>query len=188
MANFYLAEPNRWGKSLIFFHKQEDCRTCEQVLQTAGVRCEVVTAQTDRMRQLDDFEAGRLDVLINMAILTEGFDCPELQTVFCRPSGKGPTVQMAGRVLRRHPDHPYKNVVQCAQTRHPMTKTAWAAEQYLWSENSWRMLKINKQINDVCRKMQSLLCHTRQALPDTIAKHRNANQPAFLRHGHRPES
>ncbi len=56
-----------------------------------GVSAEVVTATSDRERQIEDFEAGRTEVLLSMAILTEGFDCPSLQTVFCRPSSKGPT-------------------------------------------------------------------------------------------------
>ena len=32
--------------------------------------------------QLDAFRGGRLDVLMNCIVLGEGFDCPELKTVF----------------------------------------------------------------------------------------------------------
>ena len=56
-------------------------------------------------------------------VLTEGFDDPSLRTVWVRPSGKGPTIQMAGRVLRKFGDT-VKQVVQCRQTRHPFVKTA----------------------------------------------------------------
>ena len=38
-------------------------------------------------------------------ILTEGFDCPSLKTVFCRPSGKSCTVQMGGRDFREASQH-----------------------------------------------------------------------------------
>ena len=51
-------------------------------------------------------------------VLTEGFDDPTLQTVWVRPSGRGPTIQMAGRVLRKCGDM-VKQIVQCRETRHP---------------------------------------------------------------------
>ena len=95
------------------------------------MRAELVTAKTDRERQIADLAAGRVDVLVNMLILAEGFDCPSLRTVFCRPSGKLCTIQMCGRVLRKHPGLAFKQVVQCEQTRHPFPRTATPAEQYL---------------------------------------------------------
>ena len=64
---------------------------------------DVVSGDSDREAQLEAFRGGRLDVLSNCMMLSEGFDCPELKTVFCRPSCKGVTVQMGGRVLRKHP-------------------------------------------------------------------------------------
>ena len=105
---------------------------------------EVVTAKTDRERQLADFAAGRIRVLINMLILTEGFDCPSLKTVFCRPSGRGCTIQMGGRVFRKHPDLPRKQIVQCKATRHPFIRTAMADEQYVWADGQWRALTVNR--------------------------------------------
>ncbi|NND96622.1 MAG: DEAD/DEAH box helicase family protein, partial [Pirellulaceae bacterium] len=113
IANLLLSDPQRWGKSLVFFHRRNECDLLYLLLRQAGVSCEVVTASSNRERQIDDFAAGRVQVLINMAILTEGFDWPELQTVFCRPSGKGCTIQMAGRVLRTCHHVPVKQIVQC---------------------------------------------------------------------------
>src|SRR4051812_34203420 len=83
----------RWGKSLIFFHTLEQGRQCHRRLAELGFAAEVVTAQPNRERQLADFAAGRVDVMINMLLLSEGFDCPSLRTVFCRPSGKLCTIQ-----------------------------------------------------------------------------------------------
>ncbi len=104
VAWFFSRDRRRWGKSLLFFHRYDQCLKCQRLLAAEGVHAEIVTGHTDRERQLEDFAAGRTDVLINMAILTEGFDCPSLKTVFCRPSGKGCTVQMGGRVFRQHPE------------------------------------------------------------------------------------
>jgi superfamily II DNA or RNA helicase len=157
VANFYARDQERWGKSLIFFHRLEQCLECQKQLWEQGVRVEVVTASSDRERQIEDFETGRIDVLLSMAILTEGFDCPSLQTVFCRPSSKGPTLQMCGRVFRIHPEKKMKQIVQCAETRHPMTGTAEALEQYVWLEGAWKSLAKNSQIDAICQRMREMV-------------------------------
>jgi superfamily II DNA or RNA helicase len=171
VADAYADEPGRWGKTLVFFHTLRECRWCHARLRERGVRAEVVTAATDRERQIADFAAGRLDVLVNMLLLAEGFDCPAIKTVFCRPSGKLCTIQMAGRALRRHPDLPFKQVVQCEQTRHPFPRTAVPDEQYLLAakrddadggaaegvDGRWRSLKLNARLDAMTRRMQALI-------------------------------
>lgn len=175
VAECFLRERQRWGKSLMFFHRHEQCLECLALLKAAGVRAEVVTANTDRERQLDDFEAGRLEVLINMAILTEGFDCPSLRTVFCRPSGRSCTIQMAGRVLRKYVTEPVKQIVQCKRTPHPFIKTALAHEQYVWSTDGWRSLQLNEHIHEITKKVRGVLAQTNVELPKLITMHRAAN-------------
>ena len=177
VASCFLRERAKWGKSLMFFHRLNQCRACLAMLQGAGVRAEVVTAQTDRERQLDDFEAGRLEVLINMSILTEGFDCPTLRTVFCRPSGRSCTVQMAGRALRLHPSEPIKQIVQCKKTPHPFVKTSLAAEQYVWTDNGWRSLTLNQNIQAITQNVRGVLAKTNVELPRLVTVHRGANLP-----------
>lgn len=169
VAAAWLAEPDRWGRSLVFFRTVAECRACAAVLDAAGVPCEVVTATTDRERQIARFEAGGCTVILSMAVLTEGFDCPTLQTVFCRPSGRGPTVQMAGRVLRRAPGVPLKNVVQCSRTRHPFTATAPAAVQYVAAEQEggpaggWRSIGLNGRVEELSDRMLELLVEMSKA-------------------------
>lgn len=172
VARFYLAEPQRWGKSLIFFHRREQCDECLQLLRGAGVSADVVTAQSNRERQLDNFLAGRTDVLINMNILTEGFDCSELRTVFCRPSGRSCTIQMAGRVFRKHSQAPIKQIVQCKQTRHPMVKTALADQQFVWSDDRWQTLQVNRRIEAITETSRKLIARAHVALPKIVAAHR----------------
>lgn len=95
VAEAYLADTQKWGKSLMFFLTHQECLDCATILRNNGVRCDVVTGATDRNAQIDALEAGEVDVLINMFVLTEGFDCPDLRTVWVRDShNKGPTVQM----------------------------------------------------------------------------------------------
>lgn len=177
VARHYLSEPNRWGKSLVFFHRQDQCDECLELLQAGGVRADVVTGKSRRQRQLDDFAAGRTNVLINMNILTEGFDCPELRTVFCRPSGRSCTIQMAGRVFRKHPGEPVKQVVQCNQTRHPVVKTAMADQQFVWTADGWQSLTVNSQIEAITEVSRRLIARSQVELPKIVAAHRPRPAP-----------
>jgi superfamily II DNA or RNA helicase len=177
VAQCYAREMNRWGKSLMFFHRLEQCVACWEELATLGVRAEIVTAATDRERQLSDFADGRVEVLINMTILTEGFDCPSLKTVFCRPSGRGCTVQMAGRVLRKHDEHPFKQIVQCQKTAHPFQRTASAAEQYLWDGSRWRSLTVNAGIAAISQQARRLIASAQVELPKLVAASRTRSMP-----------
>lgn len=168
--------PEKWGKSLVFFHRRSECDDLQERLLGSGVSSEVVTATSDREKQLDDFAAGRLDVLINMAILTEGFDCPELKTVFCRPSGKGCTIQMAGRVLRSCHRVPVKQVVQCRSTPHPMLRTAMPTEQYLWTDDGWRSIHANKRLDEMSQAARRRIARADVNLPNLVAMHRGRSK------------
>jgi superfamily II DNA or RNA helicase len=172
VADFLVQDPKRWDKSLVFFHRQEQCVACCEKLAAAGMTAEVVTSKTDRERQLADFAEHRIDVLINMSILTEGFDCPALKTVFCRPSGRGCTIQMAGRVFRKHPELPRKQIVQCKKTRHPFVRTAMADEQYVWADGSWQALMLNREIAAISDRARNAIARAPVALPKLVAAHR----------------
>lgn len=157
VAATWLREPERFGRSLVFFRTIAECRACAAILAAAGVPCEVVTASSDRDAQIDRFERGDVRVILGVAVLAEGFDCPGLQTVFCRPSGKGPAVQMAGRVLRRAAGVPLKAIVQCRATKHPFTATATPAVQYVESDGVWRSIGLNDRVERATARMLELL-------------------------------
>jgi DNA repair protein RadD len=90
-------------------HAEHVCTAFEAV----GVNAEVIHGELnagDRRDLLARFRAGKIKVLINVAVLTEGFDHPPISCVILlRPSSyKSTMVQMVGRGLRPvHPDeHP----------------------------------------------------------------------------------
>ncbi|MEQ1508555.1 MAG: DEAD/DEAH box helicase family protein [Myxococcota bacterium] len=172
VAGLLSSDPDRWGSSLAFFHRRDECVDLAERLRAVDIPCDVVTATSPREQQLAAFEAGETRVLINMAILVEGFDCPTLKTVFCRPSGKGCTIQMAGRVLRRDRNQPFKQIVQCSETRHPMSKTAAPAEQYLWSPTGWRSLRANRHLDEITRRSLARIAATPVELPPIVRAHR----------------
>ena len=175
VAATWLREPARWGRSLVFFRTIAECRACAAILEAAGVPCEVVTASSDRDVQIDRFERDDVRVILGVAVLAEGFDCPGLQTVFCRPSGKGPAVQMAGRVLRRAADVPLKAIVQCRATKHPFTATATPAVQYVESDGGWRSIGLNDRVERATARMLELL--VRMSKDEEGTKARKAGKP-----------
>tara|TARA_R110000824_G_scaffold69216_1_gene178348 strand:+ start:587 stop:2263 length:1677 start_codon:yes stop_codon:yes gene_type:complete len=77
---------------------------CDEFVEQ-GVKAEVVTGETDknvRYNMLKDLEKGDLQVVVNVAVLTEGFDAPPVSCIILtRPcSYKATMVQMIGRGLR----------------------------------------------------------------------------------------
>jgi superfamily II DNA or RNA helicase len=165
VAEFIARDPARWGQSVCYFHTLPRCEEAARLLRAAGVRCEIVTGSSDRDEQLDRFRAGEVDVLLNCMVLAEGFDYPALKTVFCRPSGRALTIQMAGRVLRQHPELPVKQVVQCPKTRWPFGRTAAPDVQYVWSGGEWRTLTVNPDLERINVRTLQALARTEVKLP-----------------------
>jgi DNA repair protein RadD len=71
----------------------------------AGIEAGVVDSSresADNQSRLDDFKRGRIRVLCNVGMLTEGWDCPEVDCLLlCRPTmSPALYVQMVGRGLR----------------------------------------------------------------------------------------
>lgn len=175
VTSLYASDPGLWGKSLMFFADLAQCHEAKLLLDGHGVRCDVVTASTDREGQLAAFRDGNLDVLVNCMILTEGFNARDLRTVFCRPACRGLTVQMAGRVLRKYPGLPVKQVVQCQETPWPFTRTARPAGQFAWRDG-WRSLTPNSQINLVNGRVLRALAVARVEMPKGLVTGKQAKR------------
>lgn len=81
----------------------------EMVMQELGdVRARLITGETkadDRAAWIAQYKAGELDALVNVMVLTTGFDAPETDCIVCfRPTAStGLYVQMMGRGSRVAP-------------------------------------------------------------------------------------
>lgn len=89
---------------LVFTKYIEECQALSQHLPS----CAVVTGSTpkrEREEILDNFKAGCIEVLVNVGVLTTGFDYPELDTVvMARPTmSLALYYQIIGRGIRPHP-------------------------------------------------------------------------------------
>jgi len=164
VVDCYLREPERWGKSVMFFLTLDECARAYRLLLDAGVRADFVTGTSDRDEQLKLFKEGDTQVLVNCMVLTEGFDEPSLRTAFVRDSGRGPTVQMAGRAFRKFGTE-RKIVVQSKHTHWPMMKTAMPHQQYVADGDGWKSLKVNDQIESIQQRVQQRIARIDVTLP-----------------------
>lgn len=102
-----LRHPKKGGQRrgiLVFAKYIEECETLCKKLPS----CAVVTGSTPKRERdeiLDSFKSGMIDVLVNVGVLTTGFDYPELDTVvMARPTmSLALYYQILGRGIRPHP-------------------------------------------------------------------------------------
>lgn len=175
VANAYLKDKERWGKTVVFFHQLTECDKFQNILADAGVRCEVVrgdSTNAKREEQLDAFEAGEYPVIANVAILTEGFDCPDLKTVFCRDSARLPTIQMAGRGFRIHEGKTHCNIVQSKMSHWQFIRTAKPEKSWVQKNSEWFALGSNEHVEGVVKGMVNKLVEIEVEMPKFILKNR----------------
>ena len=158
VADFYLADPGRWGKSLVFFSTIAECMTFRDRLAASGVGCEVVTSESDKEQQIELFANGFVQVIANVAMLTEGFDQPDVTSIFARDASRLPTIQMCGRGLRRSPGKVACNMVQSANTNYLFERVAQPRNAFRWQQGLWLALtdgteEIEQTLKETLRRM-----------------------------------
>lgn len=178
IATLYMASPDRWDKSVVFFHTINECERFASILAREGHWCEVVTGSTNRDKQLDEFDEGKYKVVANVAILMEGFDCPDLRTIFVRDASKIPTIQMAGRGFRIHPDKDYCNIIQSNNTKWNFAKTAKASKTLVEKEGKWYTLGANDKVNETAREVARKLVTIDVVMPTFLVRRRKKKKIA----------
>ncbi len=96
------------GKSIIFTPSHEFCQIIFDILKEKGCKPAYLALGLDdvtRKNEVEKFEKGDCDILINVDICTEGYDYPELRNLvdFDTNGTHGQWVQKVGRVLRTAP-------------------------------------------------------------------------------------
>lgn len=172
----YLNSPERWGKSLAFFHTVMECRQFQEVLAKAGVPCEVVTAESDKDRQLEEFVAGKVRVIANVSMLTEGFDQPDVQTIFARDASRLPTMQMCGRGLRKAEGKGFCNVVQSAKTSYLFEKVTPAQRRFKLMNGQWMALQDGTEAIEKMIKASLALLERREQIRNERRQSKSAGR------------
>ena len=158
VAGIFIQQPEHWGKSLVFFSTIGECRRFQALVGEAGIPCEVVTGTSNKDQQLELFINGELPVIANVSVLSEGFDLPELSSVFIRDASRLPTIQMGGRGLRRAPGKECCNIVQSEHTKFPFEKVAQPAAGFRYYRDRWLSCSGDSRIiaETVARSVQLL--------------------------------
>lgn len=104
-----IQELARDRRTILFAVTVSHARNLAHSLNALGVPAGLVhgaMAADERARALADFRAGKLRVMCNVAVLTEGFDDPGVSCVaMARPTrSEGLYAQCVGRGTRLHPD------------------------------------------------------------------------------------
>lgn len=103
----YIKNREIYGKTIIFAVNQLHCKTLQKAFADAGIsndQCRYVIS--DEKEQADknivDFKSDKFPILINVQMLTEGFDSPNIQTCFLTrfTQSESLKMQMVGRALR----------------------------------------------------------------------------------------
>jgi DNA repair protein RadD len=97
------------GQTIVYERSHAHVEKTAQEFRDAGIPAVGIVDSTPRdirRQAIADFKAGKLPVLVNYLILTEGTNLPTAQTaILCRGFGYISTyIQCVGRVLRSNPD------------------------------------------------------------------------------------
>ena len=118
IAHLYARNRDRYGKTLIFADRWFQCEAIAKHLNALGIRAGTVYSRIDggprssdarnkrksdeNAKVLDAFRRNDLDVLVNVRMLTEGTDVPDVKTCFITRQTTSTILltQMVGRALR----------------------------------------------------------------------------------------
>jgi superfamily II DNA or RNA helicase len=104
-------------QTIIFAATVKHATDVAQTFNDAGIKAEVITGATvekDRGPLLSRFNNRQTRIIVNCAVLTEGFDSPIASCIVLlrQTSSKSPLIQMAGRGLRTVDPELYPGVVK----------------------------------------------------------------------------
>ena len=97
-------------RTVVFLPLVATSQKFRDILQAHGFRAAEVNGNSeDRAKVLRDFAAGKYDVLCNSMLLTEGWDCPEVDCIIVLRPTKSRSLycQMVGRGTRLAPGKEY---------------------------------------------------------------------------------
>lgn len=104
IARHYLSDREKYGPTIVFAADALHAKTLTETFRRHGIEADYVDyTRKDAHQVMADYrERKRPPVLINVEMLTEGFDAPHTRTVFiARPTrSESLVMQMVGRALR----------------------------------------------------------------------------------------
>jgi len=103
IVKHYLDNREKYGKTLVFAVNKLHAQTLCEEFRKAQVACEyVIAGESGVQKKIARFKANEFQVMINVQILTEGSDVPDIHAVFLTRETNSDVLlmQMIGRGLR----------------------------------------------------------------------------------------
>ncbi len=99
-------------KGIIYAISREHAQHIADYYMKQGVKCcwiEAMTPAEERQQLVEAYREGRMDVIVNVDIFSEGFDCPEVEFIqLARPTlSLSKYLQQVGRGMRHIPNKDY---------------------------------------------------------------------------------
>ncbi|CEP62354.1 double-stranded DNA-dependent ATPase LALA0_S05e03774g [Lachancea lanzarotensis] len=109
-------EEHNLRSTLLFGCDIKHIRDLQALFQNHNINAQFVTGKTrqsERDAIVEEFKLGKIEVLMNCGIFTEGTDLPNADSIFlCRPTrSRSLLVQMIGRGLRLHHSKDFCHIV-----------------------------------------------------------------------------
>jgi hypothetical protein len=167
VADTWAEDRERWGKTLVFACNIEHAenlrmliRQRAEALGVHGRMVEVVHSKIPakvRQSRVDAFRDGRIQVMVNVGVFTEGFDCPDIRTIFmARPTASEVLyLQMVGRGTRRTPTKDSFYVVDLADElgKYSLLAMQWAVD-FLGAEDKIAEAEVQQDMADARQMMR----------------------------------
>jgi len=145
-------------KTLIFNVNVEHSLKTVDKLRAAGYSCEHVDGKTpalQRRKILEDFSAGKFQILSNCSVLTTGYDEPSIEAIIVNRATKSLPLwlQMAGRGSRLYDNKPFFTLIDMG---------ANCYEHGLWDDSrKWELIKQRRSSSGVapvklCEKCEAM--------------------------------
>ncbi len=105
ITEYYIDNKDVYNKTIIFADRHDQCDVISEFLNKSGISADVMYSHQGNERNaevLEKFRNNELEVLVNIKMLTEGTDVPDVDTVFITRQTTSiiSMTQMVGRALR----------------------------------------------------------------------------------------
>lgn len=127
----------RKKKGIVYAVSIEHACNIAEYYESQGVKAESISANIsskERTDCLDEFRRGKIQILVNVDIFSEGFDCPDVEFIqLARPTlSLAKYLQMVGRGLR-----PHKNKECCVILDNVGLVRLFGLPTRCWDWNQW---------------------------------------------------
>ncbi len=156
----YIKDKNRYKQTLVFALNVDNAIALNVLFKERGIKSDYVISNVkdaitgvttnftkENKEKIEDFRDGKLEVLINVNILTEGTDIPNVQTVFLtRPTISSILMtQMIGRGLRGEKAGGTKEAYIVSFVDEWKDKISWVNPEKLFIEENVDFNDIDKE-------------------------------------------